>query len=736
MLVFSGATMLGKTRSASDTIIDVKPVKDDGVDTGIICLVNVLQVLGLPADGAQLRHQYAEPGRKISADSMVRAIKRLGLKGRISQVKVSKLDSLPRPAIVELRSGEFMVFGGVKDSKVLLLDARTNQITSRDIKSFGTEWSGRVIQVTKRATLGGQGSTFDISWFVPAIWKYRRLFSEVLIASFFLQIAALVTPLFFQVVIDKVLVHRGLTTLDVLVFALIVVSIFEVLLGGLRTYIFSHTTNRIDVELGAKLYRHLLALPLSYFEARQVGQSVARVRELENIREFITGSTLTLLIDAVFTTIFFVVMWYFSPLLTMIVLGSIPFFVLLAVFVTPVLRARLEEKFEHGAKNQAFLVESVTGVETMKALSVEPQSQRRWEEQLAAYVGASFRTTNLGNIASQGTQLINKITMALTLYFGALAVVSGDLSVGQLVAFNMLASRVTGPILRLAQLWNDFQQAKLSVQRLGDILNVPTEPQYNPNRATLKRIQGRVVFDQVRFRYRPDLRDTLSGIDLDVRPGQVVGIVGPSGSGKSTLTKLIQRLYVPSSGRVLVDGLDLTSIDPSWLRQQVGVVLQESLLFNRSVRENIALSDPGMPFERVVAAVKMAGAEEFISELPEGYDTLVGERGANLSGGQRQRLAIARALVTNPSILIFDEATSALDYESEQLIQKNMADICKGRTVIIIAHRLSTVRHADRIVSMKDGAVIEDGTHDELLRAGGQYARLWKIQSGETINVA
>lgn len=315
--------MLGKKRATSDKIIDVAPVRNGDIDTGIICLVNVLQVLGLPADGAQLRHQFAEPGKNISADAMVRAIKRLGLKGRSSLVKPATLPSLPRPAIVELKSGEFMVFGGIKDGNVLVLDARTNQITSRDLDSFVQDWTGRVIQVTKRATLGGQGSSFDVSWFVPAIWKYRRLFSEVLIASFFLQIAALVTPLFFQVVIDKVLVHRGLTTLDVLVFALIVVSVFEVLLGGLRTYIFSHTTNRIDVELGAKLYRHLLALPLAYFEARQVGQSVARVRELENIRDFITGSTLTLLIDTVFTTVFFVVMWYFSPLLTMIVLGSI-----------------------------------------------------------------------------------------------------------------------------------------------------------------------------------------------------------------------------------------------------------------------------------------------------------------------------------------------------------------------------------------------------------------------------
>ena len=719
-----------------DAAPDADDPRDTGPDTGLICLVRLLQMLGLPADDQQLRHQYAEPGRPISAEAMVRAIKRLDLKGRLLRSNAAELARLPTPAIVEMTSGDFMVLGGVRDGALLLLDARSGQVTTQGTAEFRANWTGRVILVTRRATLGGKGSKFDISWFIPAILKYRRLFIEVLIASFFLQLAALVTPLFFQVIIDKVLVHRGMTTLDVLVFALIVVSVFEVVLGGLRTYIFSHTTNRIDVELGAKLYRHLLALPLAYFESRQVGQSVARVRELENIRDFITGSTLTLLLDVVFTGVFFAVMWYFSPMLTLIVLGSIPFYVVLALVVTPILRARLDEKFEHGARNQAFLVESVTGMETMKALAVEPQSQRRWEEQLAGYVGASFRTANLGNIAGQSTQIISKITTALTLYFGALAVVGGAMTVGQLVAFNMLAGRVTGPILRLAQLWNDFQQARLSVQRLGDILNTPTEPQYNPNRATLKRVEGRIRFDQVRFRYRPDLRDVLTGIDLDIAPGQVVGVVGPSGSGKSTLAKLVQRMYVPAAGRVLVDGIDLATVDPGWLRQQVGVVLQENLLFNRSVRENIALSDPGMPFDRVVAAVRMAGAEEFISELPEGYDTLVGERGSNLSGGQRQRLAIARALVRNPRILIFDEATSALDYESERIIQQNMRKICEGRTVLIIAHRLSTVRHADRIITLQGGAVVEDGPHDELIRSGGAYARLWRIQSGETVSAA
>ncbi|MEM7523630.1 MAG: type I secretion system permease/ATPase [Pseudomonadota bacterium] len=709
---------------------------EDLFDSGVICLVRLLRLFGMPGDPRQIRHQFARPGAPMGRDLLVRAAKRLGLKARAISTRWERLTKTPLPAIAETSDGEFILLAGAKDDVVLVQDPKAGSVETLDRETFERRWSGRLILVAKRARLLGEGSKFDISWFIPAILKYRRIFGEVLIASFFLQLAALATPLLFQVVIDKVLVHRGFTTLDVLVFALVAISVFEVALGGLRTYIFSHTTNRIDVELGAKLYRHLLGLPLAYFEARQVGESVARVRELENIRDFITGSSLTLVIDLLFTVVFFVVMWWFSPMLTMIVLGSIPLYVLLAVFVTPVLRARLEEKFQRGAVNQAFLVESVTGVETLKALAVEPQSQRKWEEQLAAYVHASFKTTHLGNIAGQLTQLINKVTIAATLYFGALAVIGGALSVGQLIAFNMLAGRVTGPILRLSQLWNDFQQARISIERLGDILNTQVEPQYNPNRATLSRIKGDIRFDGVGFRYQPHLKNVLTDVDLVIPAGQVVGVVGPSGSGKSTLTKLVQRMYAPTHGRVLIDGVDISTVDANWLRQQVGVVLQENLLFSQTIRENIALADPGLPLERVVAAARLAGAEEFIEELSEGYDTQVGERGSNLSGGQRQRIAVARALIGEPRILIFDEATSALDYESEQIIQRNMKPICRDRTVMIIAHRLSSVRHADRILTVDGGSIVEDGTHDELMKAGGRYARLWRIQAGGVTDAA
>jgi subfamily B ATP-binding cassette protein HlyB/CyaB len=698
------------------------------VDSGLEALVTLLHFQGVAADREQIRHRLGT--NKIGASEILRCAKDFGLKARSCRTSWPRLAKMPLPAIAGLRDGRFMVLAKAGEDEVLVQspqDSRPAMMTRAELLEL---WDGDLILMTRRVGLSDVGRRFDITWFLGAIHKYRRLLSEVLFASFFLQMFALVSPLFFQVVIDKVLVHRSLSTLDVLVIGLVAISMFETVLGILRTYLFAHTTNRIDVELGARLFNHLLALPMAYFQARRVGDSVARVRELENIRNFLTSSALTLAIDLLFTVVFLAVMFAYSPLLTWIVLGSFPFYIAISAGMTPLFRRRLDEKFRRGAENQAFLVESVTGIETVKAMAVEPQMQRRWEEQLAGYVSASFRVLSLGNTASQLVQFISKVVTAGILYFGARLVIEGGLSVGELVAFNILAGRVSAPVLRLAQIWQDFHQARLSVQRLGDILNTTAEPTYTPSRARLPAIRGNISFDHVTFRYRVNGRQVLHDVSFDVPAGQVVGIVGPSGSGKSTFAKLVQRLYVPESGRVMIDGVDLAMADPWWLRRQIGVVLQENVLFNRSVRENIALADPAMSMERVMAAATLAGAHEFILELDEGYDTIVGERGSTLSGGQRQRIAIARALIADPRILIFDEATSALDYESERIIQHNMKEIAKGRTVLIIAHRLSTVRAADRIVTLEHGRLVEDGTHDALIKTGGRYAALHRLQGG------
>lgn len=699
-------------------------------DTGLICLLILARFYDLPADGSQLRHQFAQLGQLLSDTDLLRAAKHLGLKAGQRTADWNKLGGIPLPALAKRTDGRYVVLAKIEEEKVLVQDpteARSN-VLSRE--QFESAWSGQLLLFTKRANLRLQDLTFDFTWFIPAIVKYRTFLGEVLVASFFLQLFALLTPLFTQIVIDKVLVHKGVTTLHVLAIGMIALALFDAVLGGLRTYLFSHTTNRIDVGLGAQLFRHVLALPLAYFEARRVGDTVARVRELEHIRQFLTSHSVTVVLDVIFTVVFLVVMWFYSPALTLVVMASLPLYALLSISITPAIRARLHEKFNRGADNQSFLVEAISGIQTVKALAVEPPLLRKWEEQLAGYVRASFRATSLMTVAGQTGTFIQKVTTVAVLWLGAYHVIEGDLTIGQLIAFTMLSAQVTGPLLRLVNLWQEFQQVGISMQRLGDILNTKPEPSYNPSRTTLPQVNGHIVFEDATFRYRPDGSEVLRKVSFTVAPGQVIGLVGRSGSGKSTIAKLLQRLYVPERGRILVDGVDLAQVDPAWLRRQVGVVLQENFLFNCSVRDNIALTDPGLAMEQVMQAAKLAGAHEFILELPEGYDTMVGEHGCSLSGGQRQRIAIARALVANPRILIFDEATSALDYESEAIIQQNMAQISRGRTVFIIAHRLSTVRPAHWIYVVEKGEIVEQGSHEELLRVKGVYARLYQHQDG------
>ncbi|MGB5777840.1 MAG: type I secretion system permease/ATPase [Allopontixanthobacter sediminis] len=709
-------------------------------DHALASFVLLAKFLGVPAEPGQIHHDRGQGDAPYTFDDLIWIAKKLNLIARRKRVAASELAKMPLPALVSLQDGGTAILLKVDDSGetglrhlVLTTASERPEVWSEEqvAERFALpEGKVDLLLMTSREHIAGQKRSFDISWFIPAIVKYRKPLRDVLIGSFFLQLVGLASPIFFQLVIDKVLVHQSLTTLEVLAFGLTAIFIFETLLSALRNWLFAHTSNRVDAELSAALFKHLVALPLSYFEARRVGDSIARVRELESIRNFLTSNAVTVVIDLFFTIIFFIVMYLYSPLLTLIVALTVPIYALISIVITPPLRARLDEKFKRGAENQAFLVETVTGIGTLKSMAVEPRMRDKWEKQFAGYIKTGFDVTVLSNWGSHSIQLISKLTTVAILFFGAKAVIAGDLTVGSLVAFNMLAGRVAQPILRLSQLWQDFQQVRISVDRLGDILNSPAEPEHNPNRASLPPIKGEITFDKVRFRYRPDAPEALRGVSLTIKAGEMLGIVGPSGSGKSTLTKLVQRLYVPEQGRVLVDGTDLALVDPAWLRRQVGVVLQENILFNRTVRENIALSDPTISMDRVIAAAELAGAHEFILSLSHGYDTIIEERGANLSGGQRQRLAIARALITNPAILILDEATSALDAESEEIIQTNLSKIAEGRTVLIIAHRLSAVRASDRIITVEAGEVTEMGTHTELLKAGGRYAQLHSKQMG------
>ncbi|MDK4715914.1 type I secretion system permease/ATPase [Rhizobium sp. CNPSo 4039] len=705
------------------------------IDSGLVALSAVAGYYRIVADPLRLARELVLGDRSASHGDVLRAANRIGLKARIVTVRTgARLRAIPAPAIVKLKAGGYVLYGGLTPTGEIRLVDPVSRI-AREVPIAAALGEIEIEAVLVQRRFRGDGvdpKTFGFSWFLPSIWRYRKPLANVLLASLFVQLFALVTPLFFQAIVDKVVVHKGYSTLAVLVGGLAVLGIFDVSLQYLRSYALSHTTNRIDVELGRRLFAHLLRLPLGYFETRSAGQTVARVRELETIRSFLTGQALFSAIDLFFALIFIAVLLAYSWRLTLIVVASIPLYILITVLIRPALRDKIKEKFNRGAESQQFLVESIVGVQTLKAAAVEPAMQAQWEEKLAAYVKTSFEASMFSAGGQNAIQYVNKLVTAGILYFGATAVMDGSLTVGGLIAFNMISSQVMQPVLRLSQLWQDFQQVQVSVERLGDILNTATERAPSASIGSLPPPKGAIEFRNVRFRYRPGAPEVLKSVSLSIRPGEVIGIVGPSGSGKSTLTKLVQRLYLPEEGQILVDRADIAQIDPAWLRGNIGVVLQENLLFNRSIHDNIALANPTTSRAVVMQVARLAGADEFIDKLPNGYDTIIEERGANLSGGQRQRLAIARALATNPPILIFDEATSALDYESERVIHRNMKSIVQGRTVIIIAHRLAAVRPCNRIISMAEGRIVEIGSHEELVRRpGGLYAHLWALQTDQ-----
>ncbi len=704
--------------------LEVMNVKN--TNTGLSCLVLLgkLNEISLSAD--EIEHNFSIEG-ELAGWQMVKIARSAGLKGKELKTDAHSLKKLNPPIILRLNDGSYTLLVGINNSKFLLYDVKDQKSRSLEEDELNGVWSGDVIAAYKKGKSLSQ-EIFGIKWFLPTILKYKRAIVEILTAVFTVQLIGLLTPIMMQVIIDKVLVHRSFSTLNVLVGGLIVATIFEMILTMGKTYIFSNTTSKIDVILNARLFNHLFRLPLRYFEERRVGDTVARVRELENIRRFLTGTPLTLVLDCFFIFVYLLVMFFYSKTLTLMILGSFPLYILLSISVTPALRERLNEKFSLGADMNSFLVESVSGIQTVKALSLEPKFQKRWEETAAEYTKVNFTTSILGGGASTASRTLHQLVDLVILWTGAKLVIEGSISVGQLIAFRMLAGRVSSPVLRIISLWQEFQQVRVSLGRIADVFKIRPEPQLSSTRVNLPPIVGEIVFEGVSFRYRPDTPEALRNLSLKIPKGKIVGVVGRSGAGKSTLAKLIQRLYIPERGKILVDGYDISLADHRWLRRQIGVVLQESFLFNGTIKENITINKATATMEEVVEAAKIAGAHDFISDFPEGYDTKVGEKGSSLSGGQKQRIAIARAIITNPRILIFDEATSALDYESERAIQENLSRISHGRTLIIIAHRLSTLRDAHYIAAMDRGEMIEFDTPENLLQKKGLYHYLYNQQ--------
>lgn len=705
--------------------------RQENVNTGLVSLEIIARMNNVDIDMRSIVREYAISSVDITPEELIRIAKNKGFKVKLKKnLKIKDFPkNYPLPAIVQLKNEDYLVILGIKheENKVLTLKPLSNQPEVHIIDEFQEEIKDFVLVLSHKANV--TDVKFGFKWFFNEIYKYKKIIAQVFLGSFVIQLFGLVTPLFTQVILDKVLVNRTISTLDVLAFAFVVVAIFELLLNLSRNYIFIHTTNKIDAKLGAKLFKHLFQLYYTYFETRQVGNIAARVRELDRIREFITDKSVSVLIDAFFSLVFLAIMFVYSPKLTFISLGFLAIIAIIYVTITPELRERLEEKFQMGAHSNSYLVESITGVQTVKSLAIEGSMFKKWEDKLGKYLKSSFNLAIIGNFTGSICGFLQKGMTIAILYVGVMLVIDNKLTIGQLIAFQMFSGQFSAPMLRLVGLWNEFQQTLLAVDRIGDILNSPIELQ-SKSAITLSHVNGDIKVEHLSFKYNVEAPYVLNDINLDIKAGQKIGFVGRSGSGKSTIAKLIQRLYYATQGTIYIDGIDIRNINPVWLRTNIGIVLQENYLFSGTIKDNISLPRPNVPMEGIIQAAKIAGAHEFISKLPKGYDTEVGERGSSLSGGQKQRIAIARALISNPKILIFDEATSALDYESEKIIKDNMAMISKGRTTIVIAHRLSTIKDCDLIVCFDNGQIVEIGTHEDLLQKDSYYKKLYLAQAG------
>lgn len=699
------------------------------VDAGMACFQMLCQYFGMPFRRDIIRRIVTEQLERLGSLTLPLCgaiVELMGLNSQLITIKASSLFNLQAPALVRWQDGLAILYE--ISPKQLVIAVPEIGILKRKPEDFLETWGNEGEVLLLQKTKETPQSRFGLSWFVPSLIKYRWILTEVFIASFFVQLFALANPLMIQVIIDKVIVQNSPDTLQVLGIFLLIIAFFEAGLGAMRTTLFVDTTNRIDMALGSEIIDHLLRLPLRYFEKRPVGEISTRVNELENIRQFLTGTALTVVLDAIFSVVYIVVMVIYSPLLTLVALAVVPVLVILTAVFSPIIRRQLRAKAERNAQTQSYLVEVMSGIQTVKAQNIELRSRWQWQERYSRYVSTGFNTVITSTFAGSLSNFFNKLSGLLVLWVGAYLVLQGELSLGQLIAFRIIAGYVTSPILRLTQLWQNFQETALSLERLADIVDTPQEAEEDRDNIPMPLIKGAVKYENVCFRFQKHGPLQLYNVNLEFAPGTFVGVVGQSGAGKSTLTKLISRLYEPESGRILIDGYDISKVELYSLRRQVGVVPQETLLFDGTVQENIALTNPDASIEEIIDAAKVAAAHEFIMSLPSGYNTRVGERGSALSGGQRQRIAIARSVLQRPQILVLDEATSALDYATEQQVCTNLLAAFHNHTVFFITHRLASIRNVDVIVMMDAGTIAEIGTHEELMAMRGRYFYLYQQQ--------
>ncbi|GAP95477.1 type I secretion system permease/ATPase [Leptolyngbya sp. NIES-2104] len=708
------------------------------IESAIACFNMLAQFWKIPFRKDVLRRvlQNQQSRGKLSLIQCGAVSELLGLQAQLAQVPVSSVHRLPTPAIVQWQESFAIVYETTSSSLTLAIPeigiVRRQPADLIAAQSTESQNAGTIAALLLQPTRTTPKQKFGLSWFLPSLIQYRRILLEVFIASFLVQLFGLANPLVTQLIIDKVIVQNSPNTLQVFGFFLVAIAIFEALLSSLRTHLFVDTTNRIDLALGSEIIDHLLKLPLRYFDRRPVGELATRINELENIRQFLTGTALTVVLDALFSIVYIVVMFLYSWVLALVALATLPLFVILTVSVSPIVRRQLRVKSELNASAQSYLVEVLSGIQTVKAQNVELRSRWQWQERYAKYVSAGFKTVSTYTAASSTSTFLNQLSSLLVLWAGAYLVLNGQLTLGELIAFRIIAGYVTSPLLRLTQLWQNFQETALSLERLSDIVDSqPEADELDRSNIPLPEIVGQVKYENVSFRFDPNGALQLEDVSVEFEAGQFVAIVGQSGSGKSTLMKLLPRLYLPEAGRITVDGYNIHKVELYSLRRQIGIVPQDSLLFEGTVQENIALNVPDASPEDIIYAAKVAAAHDFIMNLPNGYNTSVGERGSSLSGGQRQRIAIARTVLQNPRLLILDEATSALDYESERQVCLNLAHAFKGRTVFFITHRLSTIRNADRILMMDQGSVVEQGTHEELIALRGRYYCLYQQQEAQ-----